>query len=74
MTNFISKVFIIYIRLFSNIVFFSIRSHTKTMIDKKTKMYEAKLEKLKAYYLDEIRERDAKLQVICLYYNYLIIY
>jgi len=44
------------------------------MINNKTEMYEAKLAKLKAYYLEEIRERDEKLKVNCLYSKYGIIY
>lgn len=55
-------------------LFFSIRSQKQTMINNKTEMYEAKLAKLKAYYLEEIRERDEKLKVNCLYSKYGIIY
>jgi len=47
------------------------------MINKKTEMFENQITRLKAYYLEEIRERDEKLTVKCSrfnYYNYLLIF
>jgi len=47
---------------------FVFRKQKETMIKNKTEMYENKIKRLKAYYCDEIRERDEKLAVSCSVY------
>jgi len=42
------------------------------MINNKTEMYENKIKRLKAFYCEEIRERDEKLAVRCSVYYFII--
>lgn len=44
------------------------RKQKETMLKNKTEMYENKIKRLKAYYCEEIRERDEKLAVSCSIY------
>jgi len=49
-------------------ILFVISKQKETMIKNKTEMYENKIKRLKAYYCEEIRERDEKLAVSCQVY------
>lgn len=66
MKNFISKYYIYYKIILLIINFFFFRNQRASALKSRTDMYENKIARMKDYYLEEIKERDEKLAVICL--------